>query len=101
MVTKEQCILNKILEEINYGRGPRLTQYVLAAYNQGKRYASDMVFQNDERGLDQGLEGYSPSFIIYSVLNGDNHYDANDPFFIIDNGLRSIDDYEFEEMLTP
>lgn len=101
MVTKEQCLLDCVLNELDYGRNDRLIQYVLAAYNQGKKYASDMVFQNDERGLDQALQGYSPSFIIFSIIGEDSEYDPKDPFFTIDSGIRSIDGYDFQRMLTP
>ena len=101
MVTKEQCLVDRVLEELEYGRNDRLAQYVLAAYNQGKRYASDMIFQNDERGLDQALQGYSPSFIVYSIIGEDSEYDPRTPFFTIDSGIRSIDGYDFQRMLTP
>ena len=101
MLTKEQCLLKEVFNEIEYGRNSRLIQQVLATYNQGKRYASDMIFQNDERGLDQGLEGYSPSFIVYSIIGDDSEYDVQDPFFIIKNGIQSIGGYDFERMLTP
>lgn len=101
MVTKEQCLLDRVLDEMEYGRNDRLAQYVLAAYNEGKKYASDMIFQNDERGLDQALEGYSPSFIVYSIIGDDTEYDPRAPFFTIDSGIRSIDGYDFQRMLTP
>ena len=101
MVTKEQCLLDRVLNESDYGRNDRLAQYVLAAYNQGKKYASDMVFQNDERGLDQALQGYSPSFIVFSIIGEDSEYDPRAPFFTIDSGIRSIDGYDFQRMLTP
>lgn len=101
MVTKEQCLLERVLQELDYGRNDRLVQAVVAAYNAGKRYASDMIFQNDERGLDQGLEGYSPSFIVYSLIGEDSEYNARDPFFVIENGIKSIDGYDFQRMLTP
>lgn len=100
MVTKEQCLLDRVLNELDYGRNDRLVQYVLAAYNQGKKYASDMVFQNDEHGLDQALQGYSPSFIVFSIIGEDSEYDPKDPFFTIDSGIRSIDGYDFQRMLT-
>lgn len=101
MVTKEQCLLDRVLDEMEYGRNDRLAQYVLAAYNEGKKYASDMIFQNDERGLDQALQGYSPSFIVYSIIGDDTEYDPRAPFFTIDSGIRSIDGYDFQRMLTP
>lgn len=101
MVTKEQCLVDRVLEELEYGRNDRLAQYVLAAYNQGKKYASDMIFQNDERGLDQALQGFSPSFIVFSVIGEDSEYNTRSPFFTIDSGIRSIDGYDFQRMLTP
>lgn len=101
MVTKEQCLLDRVLDEMNYGGNDRLTQYVLSAYNQGKKYASDMIFQNDERGLDQALQGFSPSFIVYSVIGDNSEYDPKAPFFTIDSGIRSIDGHDFLRMLTP
>lgn len=101
MVTKEQCLLDRVLDEMNYGGNDRLTQYVLTAYNQGKKYASDMIFQNDERGLDRALQGFSPSFIVYSVIGNNSEYDPQAPFFTIDSGIRSIDGHDFLRMLTP
>ena len=101
MVTKEQCLLSQVLDELEYRRNDRLAQYVLDTYNEGKKYASEMIFRNDERGLDQALQGYSPSFIVYSVIGDDTEYDPRAPFFTIDNGIRSIDGYDFQRMLTP
>lgn len=101
MVTKEQCLLNRILESVDYSGNGRLAQAVVSAYNSGKKYASDMIFQNDERGLDQGLEGFSPSFIVYSLVGEDNEYNPRDPFFVIENGIKSIDGYDFRRMLKP
>ena len=101
MVTKEQCLLNKALEQIDYDRNQRLIQAIVNIYNYGKKYSSDMIFMNDERGLDAGLEGYSPSFIVYSLINEDSEYNARDPFFVIENGIKSIDGYDFRRMLQP
>ena len=101
MVTKEQCLLQKVLDEVSYGRNQRLIDYVLAGFNQGKKYSSDMVFANDERGLDRALQGFSPSFIVYSVIGEDSEYNASDPFFTIDSGIRSFDEYDFQRMLQP
>ena len=101
MVTKEQCLLSQVLDKLEYGRNDRLARYVLDTYNEGKKYASEMIFRNDERGLDQALQGYSPSFIVYSVIGDDTEYDPRAPFFTIDNGIRSIDGYDFQRMLTP
>lgn len=101
MVTKEQCLLSQVLDGLEYSRNDRLAQYVLDTYNEGKKYASDMIFRNDERGLDQALQGYSPSFIVYSIIGKDSEYDPRAPFFTIDNGIKSIDGYDFQRMLTP
>jgi hypothetical protein len=101
MVTKEQCLLDRILSVLEYGRNDRIAKYVLATFNEGKKYTSDMIFQNDERGLDQGLQGYSPSFIVYSLIGDNTKYDPSAPFFMVDSGIRSIDGYDFQKMLTP
>ena len=101
MVTKEQCLLSQVLDKLEYGRNDRLARYVLDTYNEGKKYASEMIFRNDEQGLDQALQGYSPSFIVYSVIGDDTEYDPRAPFFTIDNGIKSIDGYDFQRMLTP
>lgn len=96
MVTKEQCLLSKIMDEVGYGRNPRLNEIVAKVLNYGKKYSSDMIFVNDENGLDRGLQGYSPCFIVYSLIGEDNEYDAHDPFFTIDGGIRSLDTYDLE-----
>ena len=101
MVTKEQCLLSQVLDGLEYSRNDRLARYVLDTYNEGKKYASEMIFRNDERGLDQALQGYSPSFIVYSIIGKDREYDPRAPFFTIDNGIKSIDGYDFQRMLTP
>lgn len=99
MKTKAQCLLEKILSEVEYGRNPRLGEQVVHSYNAGKKYASDMLFLNDENGLDQGLQGFSPSFIVYSLIGEDNSYNARDPFFVVESGIRSLDAYDLERML--
>ena len=101
MVTKEQCLLDRVLQQSSWGFKPRLANALVNAFNQGKKYASDMVFVNDENGLDQGLQGYSPSFIVYSIIGEDSEYNARDPFFTIDSGIRSLDEYDFQRMLRP
>ena len=87
------------MSDIEYGRNPGLAKEVIHSFNLGKKYSSDMIFLNDENGLDEGLQGYSPSFIVYSLIGEDSEYDARDPFFTIDSGIRSISDYDFERML--
>ena len=99
MKTKAQCLLERIMSDIEYGQNPRLGEILTNAYNAGKKYSSDMIFLNDEKGLDKGLQGYSPSFIVYSLIGEDSEYNARDPFFTIDSGIRSIDAYDFERML--
>ena len=99
MKTKAQCLLERIMSDIEYGRNPGLAKEVIHSFNLGKKYSSDMIFLNDENGLDEGLQGYSPSFIVYSLIGEDSEYNARDPFFTIDSGIRSIDAYDFERML--
>ena len=99
MKTKAQCLLERIMSDIEYGRNPGLAKEVIHSFKLGKKYSSDMIFLNDENGLDEGLQGYSPSFIVYSLIGEDSEYNAKDPFFTIDSGIRSIDAYDFERML--
>jgi hypothetical protein len=87
------------MSDIEYGRNPGLAKEVIHSFNLGKKYSSDMIFLNDENGLDEGLQGYSPSFIVYSLIGEDSEYNEKDPFFTIDSGIRSIDAYDFERML--
>ena len=58
MVTKEQCLLEEVLNGLEYDRNENLKRYIINAYNEGKRYASDMIFQNDENGFFQALNGW-------------------------------------------
>ena len=99
MKTKAQCLFERIMSNIEYGNNTRLGEMVIQSYNAGKKYSSDMLFLNDEKGLDAGLEGYSPSFIVYSLIGEDSSYNAKDPFFVIENGIRSLDAYDVERML--
>ena len=99
MKTKAQCLLERILSDVEYGRNPGLAKELIHSFNLGKKYSSDMIFLNDENGLDEGLQGYSPSFIVYSLIGEDSEYKARDPFFTVDSGIRSIDAYDFERML--
>ena len=99
MKTKAQCLLDYIIDEVESGENPRLSQQVIQSLNAGKKYASDMIFLNDENGLDEGLQGYSPSFIVYSITDEDNEYDRSDPFFTIKNGIYSFGSYGLERML--
>ena len=99
MKTKAQCLLDRIMSDVEYGRNPRLGEVLVNAYNAGKKYSSDMLFLNDENGLDEGLQGYSPSFIVYSLIGEDSNYNAKDPFFVIEDGIRSLDAYDVVRML--
>jgi hypothetical protein len=99
MKTKAQCIFERVMSTIEYGNNVRLGEMVVQSYNAGKQYSSDMLFLNDEKGLDAGLEGYSPSFIVYSLIGEDSSYNTKDPFFVIENGIRSLDAYDVERML--
>lgn len=94
MKTKAQCLLERIMSDIEYGRNPRIGEVLVNAYNAGKKYSSDMLFLNDEKGLDEGLQGYSPSFIVYSLIGEDSNYNAKDPFFVVEDGIRSVEAYD-------
>ena len=96
MVTKEQCLLSAIMDEVSYDRNPRLNEIVAQVFNYGKKYGSDMIFVNDEKGLDEGLRGHSPSFIVYSIIGEDSEYDVRDPFYTIDSGIHSLDTYDLQ-----
>ena len=99
MKTKAKCIFERVMSTIEYGNNVRLGEMVVKSFNAGKKYSSDMLFLNDEKGLDEGLQGYSPSFIVYSLIGEDSNYNAKDPFFVIENGIRSLDAYDVERML--
>ena len=101
MVTKEQCLLSRVLDELEYGGNDRLAQYVLAAYNQGKRYASDMIFQNDENGFYQALKGWGEAEICKVFYETLGDFDRSAPFFTVDYKLNSVNTDEFIRMLTP
>lgn len=101
MVTKEQCILDRVLDLVGYGNNRRLTENFIYAFNQGKQYVSDKIFPNNESGLDDGLQGLTPSEIVYSVIGEDSNYNPSDPFFVVGNGLKSIDEYDLKRMIRP
>lgn len=82
------------MSDVEYGRNPRIGEVLVNAYNAGKKYSSDMLFLNDEKGLDEGLQGYSPSFIVYSLIGEDSNYNAKDPFFVVEDGIRSVEAYD-------
>lgn len=94
MKTKAQCLLERIMSNIEYSGNHRLGEMLVHSYNAGKKYSSDMLFLNDEKGLDEGLQGYSPSFIVYSLIGEDSNYNAKDPFFVVEDGIRSVEAYD-------
>lgn len=100
MVTKEQCLLNRALEEMHYGRNQGLMMAVMNAFNNGKQYISEKVFINNESGIDSALSDFTPSQIIRAVLGEDSEYRIDEPFFVVEGDeIRSIDGYDFKEML--
>lgn len=100
MVTKEQCLLNRALEEMHYGRNQGLMMAVMNAFNNGKQYISEKVFMNNESGIDSALSDFTPSQIIRAVLGEDSEYRIDEPFFVVEGDeIRSIDGYDFKEML--
>ena len=101
MVTKEQCLLDQALNELEYDRNERLTRYILNAYNQGKKYVSEMVFPNDENGVFQALKGWGEAEICKILYETLGDFDTSTPFFTVDYKLNSIDAYDFVRMLTP
>ena len=101
MVTKEQCLLSLVLDELERGRNDSLAQYVLATYNQGKMYASDMIFQNDVNGFYQALRGRGEAEICKVFYETVGDFDQSAPFFTVDYKLNSVDMDEFIRMLTP
>ena len=106
MVTKEQCILDRILELADYGsHGDVFIKRVVDIFNQGKRYASEMVFRNDDVGIDEVLDGMTEEdaeYFKYELENGDGpYYSSSDPFITFDRGIKSVDMDDFKKMLTP
>lgn len=101
MVTKEQCLLDKVLNELEYNRNERLTQYVLNMFNQGKKYVSDMVFPNDEKGFYQALKGWGEADICRVFYETLGDFDTSAPFFTVSYRLKSLDADDFIRMLTP
>ena len=100
MVTKEQCLLNRAIEEMHYGRNQGLMVAMMNAFNNGKQYISEKVFINNESGLDSALSDFTPSQIIRAVLGEDSEYRIDEPFFVVEGDeIRSIDGYDFKEML--
>lgn len=99
MVTKEQCLLEKILDEVDYGRNQRMIDQLVKYYNAGKQYISEMVFMNNEDWLDYALRNETPSFIVFSLTNEENQYNRNDPLFTVGDSIHSFDGYEFRRML--
>ncbi len=101
MVTKEQCLLEQVLNGLEYDRNENLKRYIINAYNEGKRYASDMIFQNDENGFYQALNGWGKAEICKIFYETLGDFDQSAPFFTVDYKLNSVDMDEFIRMLTP
>lgn len=73
---------------------------VMNAFNNGKQYISEKVFINNESGIDSALSDFTPSQIIRAVLGEDSEYRIDEPFFVVEGDeIRSIDGYDFKEML--
>ena len=106
MVTKEQCILKRILELVDYRRcDDRFLKVIETVYNKGKKYVSDMIFRNDDKGIDEVLGGMSEEDAEYfwSMAKSDDNYDYDwrDPFVTFDGGLVSLEAEEVGKRLTP
>ena len=106
MVTKEQCILERILDLAEYGaRGDRFLKYLINIFNEGKRYASEMVFMNDDVGIEEVLGGMSEDDAEYFVSEMESgngpYYDNTDPLITFEQGIKSLDMDDFKKMLTP
>jgi hypothetical protein len=86
---------------LEYERNDRLTQYVVNIYNQGKKYVSEMVFPNDERGFYQALKGWGEAEICNIFYETLGDFDKSAPFFTVDYKLNSINADYFVRMLTP
>lgn len=93
-------MLNRAIEEMHYGRNQGLMMAVMNAFNNGKQYISEKVFINNESGIDSALSDFTPSQIIRAVLGEDSEYRIDEPFFVVEGDeIRSIDGYDFKEML--
>lgn len=102
MVTKEQCLINQALEEIDYGRNEGLIQNVITSFNVSKKYVSEKIFINNEQGLNTALQGMPPASIVYAVLGEGNEFRIDDPFFIVTGDeIKSIDGYDLRRMIQP
>ena len=102
MVTKEQCLINQALEEIDYGRNEGLIQNVIKSFNVSKKYVSEKIFINNEEGLNTALQGMPPASIVYAVLGEGNEFRIDDPFFIVTGDeIKSIDGYDLRRMIQP
>ena len=101
MVTKEQCLLEQVLNDLEYDRNENLKRYIVNAYNEGKRFASEMVFPNDENGFYQALKGWGEAEICKIFYETLGDFDQSAPFFTVGYKLNSIDADDFIRMLTP
>ena len=101
MVTKEQCLLEQVLNGLEYSRNEKLQRYIINIYNQGKKYVSEMIFPNDENGVIQALQGWGEAEICKILYETLGDFDTSAPFFTVDYKLNSIDVDDFIRMLTP
>ena len=101
MVTKEQCLLEQVLNGLEYSRNEKLQRYIINIYNQGKKYVSEMIFPNDENGVIQALQGWGDAEICKILYETLGDFDTSAPFFTVDYKLNSIDVDDFIRMLTP
>lgn len=74
-------------------------------FNEGKTYADEKIFSNDDVGIDEVLEGMSEGDAEYfkEELESGNgpYYSPSDPFITFDQGIKSIDMNDFVKMLSP
>jgi hypothetical protein len=101
MVTKEECLLDQLLNGLEYDRNEKLQRYIINIYNEGKKYVSEMVFPNDENGVIQALQGWGEAEICKILYETLGDFDTSAPFFTVDYKLNSIDVDDFVRMLTP
>ena len=101
MVTKEECLLDQLLNGLEYDRNEKLQRYIINIYNEGKKYVSEMVFPNDENGVIQALHGWGEAEICKILYETLGDFDTSAPFFTVDYKLNSIDVDDFVRMLTP
>ena len=89
-----------------YGVGGDLFMKLLVKiFNHGKTYASDMVFRNDDAGIEEVLEGMpedDAEFYLSQLESSDGpHYSRYDDLITFDQGIKSLDMGSFMNMLSP